>query len=387
VYKVPATGLLTERNKLTLGRREYEVSNHLGNVLATVSDLKLPAARVLSHTDYYAFGSAMPGRSGGGAYRYGFNGKEKAGEVQAETVDFGERMYGAPIGRFFSVDRFAGKFAHQSPYGYADNSPLVKVDHAGDSTVYYTRSGARIFASHDGLPSAIVIVPNSKLIALLDERKRAASKGEEDSNQSNMTLRSLGNVYLLEPLREVEAAGRKAPLSGWTALGPNGTDSRQVIDARREVAALLKPDSRGWIASIDRDVTGADGPNGISIGGSSYVIFPEDKLPGQEPVKVHTHLYDYRTAGRWVRNSLNSGSYYEKMKLDPYRPSDGGGGDENHWTYKDYHNVIITKISYIFYYQKPSAQAYAEHERMDDKLKAVVPTTFFNVGKHSLFKK
>jgi hypothetical protein len=66
VYKVPAGGLETDRNKLTLGRREYELANHLGNVLATVSDVKLPAARVLSHTDYYAFGSAMPGRSGGG---------------------------------------------------------------------------------------------------------------------------------------------------------------------------------------------------------------------------------------------------------------------------------------------------------------------------------
>jgi hypothetical protein len=31
VYKVPAGGLQTDRDKLTLGRREYELRNHLGN--------------------------------------------------------------------------------------------------------------------------------------------------------------------------------------------------------------------------------------------------------------------------------------------------------------------------------------------------------------------
>jgi hypothetical protein len=48
--RVQGGSLENDQNKLTLGRREYELANHLGNVLATVSDAKLPAARVLSFT-------------------------------------------------------------------------------------------------------------------------------------------------------------------------------------------------------------------------------------------------------------------------------------------------------------------------------------------------
>jgi RHS repeat-associated protein len=133
VYKVPAAGLLTERNKLTLGRREYEISNHLGNVLAVVSDVKLPAAKVLSHTDYYAFGLAMPGRSWqSAAYRYGFNGKEKAGEVAAGITDFGARLYNEALGRWMAVDPMAGKYPALSPYAGMDNKPTAFVDYDGE---------------------------------------------------------------------------------------------------------------------------------------------------------------------------------------------------------------------------------------------------------------
>jgi RHS repeat-associated protein len=133
VYKVPAAGLETDRNKLTLGRREYEVSNHLGNVLAVVSDLKLPAARVLSHTDYYAFGSAMAGRSGGAGYRYGFNGKENDRDFgNAQFIqDYGFRLYNPAIGKFLSVDPLAADFPWNSPYAFAENDVIRAIDLEG----------------------------------------------------------------------------------------------------------------------------------------------------------------------------------------------------------------------------------------------------------------
>jgi RHS repeat-associated protein len=121
VYKVPAGGLEAERNKLTLGRREYELTNHLGNVLAVVSDVKLPTAKVLSHTDYYAFGSAMPGRSGGAGYRYGFN-----------ITDLGARIFSNRIGRFFSTDPREGDYPWQSTYVYFSNSPISIIDFNGE---------------------------------------------------------------------------------------------------------------------------------------------------------------------------------------------------------------------------------------------------------------
>lgn len=69
-----------------LGRKHFELTNHLGNVLAVVTDnVNLNAttawATVVSATDYYPFGLEMAGRSyQNEKYRYGFNGKEKEPE-------------------------------------------------------------------------------------------------------------------------------------------------------------------------------------------------------------------------------------------------------------------------------------------------------------------
>jgi RHS repeat-associated protein len=102
---------------LTRGKKRYELTNHLGNVLETVSDRKLQVedagtlkwftADVWSMSDYYAFGMQMPGREmRRGDYRFGFNGKESDDEVsgQGNQYDYGFRVYNPRIGRFLSVD-------------------------------------------------------------------------------------------------------------------------------------------------------------------------------------------------------------------------------------------------------------------------------------------
>jgi hypothetical protein len=80
----------------TIGHKRYELANHLGNVMATITDRRLqqPDAPdtsvayfkpdVANAQEYYAFGSLMPGRSYtvSANYRYGFNGKENDNEVK-----------------------------------------------------------------------------------------------------------------------------------------------------------------------------------------------------------------------------------------------------------------------------------------------------------------
>ena len=71
----------------TLGLKNYELTNHLGNVLAVVSDEKQSAiaAEVLSVSDYYPFGMEMPGRKfvkyASEEYRFGFTGHEKESDM------------------------------------------------------------------------------------------------------------------------------------------------------------------------------------------------------------------------------------------------------------------------------------------------------------------
>ncbi|MCC5943653.1 MAG: hypothetical protein JJT94_01860, partial [Bernardetiaceae bacterium] len=63
---------------LTLGEKIYELSNHLGNVLVTLTDNIEPKARLVSATDYYPFGMAIHSRSWQSeGYRFGFNTQEK----------------------------------------------------------------------------------------------------------------------------------------------------------------------------------------------------------------------------------------------------------------------------------------------------------------------
>lgn len=121
------------------GNRLYELTNHLGNVMATISDGLNPAGvtpnpNVVSAQDYYPFGMQMPGRSyiAGSSlnYRYGFNGKENDNEVEGtgNQIDYGMRVYDPRIGRFLSVDPLTNKYPWYAPYQYAGNQPIWAID-------------------------------------------------------------------------------------------------------------------------------------------------------------------------------------------------------------------------------------------------------------------
>jgi RHS repeat-associated protein len=135
-----------------LGYKAYELVNHLGNVLVTVSDRKLLyqngvtidyyTADVRSTTDYSAFGAPMPGRSFTSvSYRYGFNGKENDAEITGNNgtdYDFGARMYDARLCRFFSIDPMKKRFPDNSPYCYAINNPIAFFDVDGKGPIIGT---------------------------------------------------------------------------------------------------------------------------------------------------------------------------------------------------------------------------------------------------------
>ncbi len=130
-----------------LGQRQYELSNHLGNVLATVADYKTAAtngasymAALSSVQDYYPFGMQMPGRNythplpTTSKYRFGFNGMEKDDEVkgQGNSLDFGARIYDSRLGRWLAVDMAARSAPGWSPYRFGFDNPLRFKDSDGN---------------------------------------------------------------------------------------------------------------------------------------------------------------------------------------------------------------------------------------------------------------
>jgi len=121
------------------GNKYYELSNHLSNVLVTVSDKRFGHnagngtydyynADVVNANDYYPFGMMMPGRtySAQTSYRYGFNGKENDNEVKGEgnQQDYGMRIYDPRIGKFLSVDPLTKNYPELTPYQFASNRPI-----------------------------------------------------------------------------------------------------------------------------------------------------------------------------------------------------------------------------------------------------------------------
>jgi RHS repeat-associated protein len=170
-------GTVSEITNFDRGRKFFELNNHLGNVLVTVSDRKLqvddgeyvwvyspcpppppggPApncdpiymkvsntpdgvadyfvADVINANDYYPFGMMMPGRTytSGNQYRYGFNGLEKDKDLNPNTYTTLFREIDARLGRWWSIDPKASKYPGQSPYVAFNNNPIFHDDPFGD---------------------------------------------------------------------------------------------------------------------------------------------------------------------------------------------------------------------------------------------------------------
>lgn len=136
------------------GHRYYELSNHLGNVLATVSDLRTAVdnsgtiasyrARVHSAQAYHPFGLQLDHPltvAPSSVYRFGFGGHEEVDEVSGSgnVVDMGDRWLDVRIGRTAKPDRKGTMYPGISPYTFAANNPIYSTDPDGQVIEPYTK--------------------------------------------------------------------------------------------------------------------------------------------------------------------------------------------------------------------------------------------------------
>jgi RHS repeat-associated protein len=126
------------------GMKRYELSNHLGNVLAVITDRRIQSctnenvmyyqAQVVSISDYDAFGMLINERTfSATAYRFGFQGQEKYDEVNGDynSPAFEMRIYNPRLDRFLSIDPFSKEFPFYSAYQFAGNKPIKAIDFEG----------------------------------------------------------------------------------------------------------------------------------------------------------------------------------------------------------------------------------------------------------------
>jgi len=132
------------------GQRQYELTNHLGNVLVTVDDRKLPidttstpnvenyyVANVVNSQDYYPFGMIEPGRQfailADSSYGYGYQGSMKDNNIYGKNNAYAtkNRELDDRAGRWWSID--PKSTAWESPYVSMGDNPVWHNDPYGSS--------------------------------------------------------------------------------------------------------------------------------------------------------------------------------------------------------------------------------------------------------------
>ena len=144
----------TDTKKTALGQRIYEFSNHLGNVLVTLTDNKVPqtdgtySSVVVSASDYYPFGMAMKERSfSNEEYRFGFNTQEKSTEIGEDTYTAEFWQYDSKIARRWNVDPVVKPY--ESSYLAFGGNPIYYVDVNGDNASTHTDKDGNVIAVYD----------------------------------------------------------------------------------------------------------------------------------------------------------------------------------------------------------------------------------------------
>ena len=110
----------------------YELTNHLGNVMAVISDKASDTNEptVVSLSDYYPFGMMEPGRSwNAGDYRFGYTGHEKENDLADGVYTTEYRLLDTRLGRWMSVDPVF--HAGSSSYLYCLGNPMAFWDPDG----------------------------------------------------------------------------------------------------------------------------------------------------------------------------------------------------------------------------------------------------------------
>jgi len=122
--------MISKKNKVS-----NQLTDHLGNVRAVVSkDNNGNAAALVSATDYYPGGMAMPGRQfvNGKPYRYGYQGEFAETDPETGKPAFQLRLYDPRINRWTTTDPMG---QYHSPYMAMDNRPNMSIDPTGGCTV------------------------------------------------------------------------------------------------------------------------------------------------------------------------------------------------------------------------------------------------------------
>jgi hypothetical protein len=141
------------RVKRIVGKKRYELKNHLGNVMAVITDRKLGGIigtdvywfpDIKTVQDFYPFGMIQPERTWeSDKYRYGFNSFEKDDEVKGvgNHISFGDYGYDTRLGRRWQIDPAFNEYPAISAFSAYGNNPIIYIDPDGKRLYFVAGAG------------------------------------------------------------------------------------------------------------------------------------------------------------------------------------------------------------------------------------------------------
>lgn len=303
-----------------LGKKGYELSNHLGNVMAVISDkVEIDGDNVqateISVNDYYPFGLNMAGRGWQSLeddYRYGFNGKEKDSEEEWGTTnyDYGARIYDPKIGKFLSLDPQSFNYPGWSNYAFVRDSPLLRIDPSGKWDIE-----VHVYKDREKYGYGMAIVKNRHGEEVFRFRIRAEGVGGrnrmvEDSDTPLGTYEIPDNkAWITGGLRESYGPNPRLNLTGESGeISESGRDLIRIHGGRQETynqttkeweadeVPILKK-TRGCMRCLDTDIfelkaitDGLEVNDGLEIPGKLTIFDDLIEFDGQFLLDEHLDL-------------------------------------------------------------------------------------------------
>jgi|GEM_PF-2006077 len=293
-----------EYTSLYRGKRNYELSNHLGNVQVVVSDKRISVcdseleveyfkAEVLSAVDYFPFGAPLDDRqwyasNDSSGYRYGFNGMERDNQIsgQGNNLDFGARIYDSRLGRWLSMDPLSVKYPALNPFNFVANMPIIAVDPDGRDIVIVGSPEYRVKVYSALLKLSQTELGEKMINDILNSKKTIVIGDFEGYNESE---------YL------------------------NGQDESKTIDGSEHT----------YINFDAKDETFFQGKDGVEIDMPAWIILGHEL----------THFYEYMNGVRHGGTLWQEGlTAYNKDEDGDYRPIWRGSASEVHAVH--YENIL-----------------------------------------------
>jgi RHS repeat-associated protein len=310
-----------------IGRKEYELNNHLGNVMATITDKRLQHtsnstsvdyynADVATAQDYYAFGGLMPGRqytfTNAGNYRYGFNGKESDNDVGKGTgnqQDYGMRIYDPRVGRFLSVDPLHKKFPFYTPYSYTGNKPIWALDLDGNEEYFYQLK----FINEKGKTALTIVLAETINYAIVPDFLEPDSYKLRDVNGMLFefdfkTKKDLYDFVQGKTLHQIRDISQKA-------LDKTLDDVRNITLGYE----LMQMTGKIEDYAISSDFSAFDDPTEGQIGSVSFANFAQSKIRKDEEFSPEGQRKYSKIASTPIK-TVND--LVEQLKAKTVRPSE-----------------------------------------------------------------